>query len=214
MAFDDDYFRTYYRDYYVQNPPAKLQHYLDLLLRYRDGGTLLDIGCSYGLFVAAASRHFRCLGMDVDPGVVAGAAAHAPQGSFVAGALPAIPFRDLDAITAFDVLEHVPDLDATLRELHRALRPGGIVLAVVPVYDGPLGWLVRLLDRDPTHIHKRSREFWLQLAESGFTVVEWQGIFRKLLFGRYYVNLPAGRLRGVAPAIVMVLRKERPRITP
>lgn len=36
---------------------------------------------------------------------------------------------EADAITAFDVLAHVPDLDETVRELHSLLRPGGWLFA-------------------------------------------------------------------------------------
>ena len=42
------------------------------------------------------------------------------------------PSEHFDVVTLWDVLEHVPDPMATLRETHRVLRPGGIVLARVP----------------------------------------------------------------------------------
>lgn len=41
-----------------------------------------------------------------------------------------------DAITAFDVLAHVPDLDATVRELHSILRPGGWLFATFDARPG------------------------------------------------------------------------------
>lgn len=206
MNFDETYFSRYYRDYAQQNPPAKIDYYLSLIRQFVDRGVLLDIGCSFGLFVERASRYFHCVGMDVEPSVVARAAQRVGQASFVAGKLPHIPARGLEVISLLDVVEHVPDLETTFREIARALRPGGIALVVVPVYDGPLGPVVRLLDGDPTHIHKRSRRFWLDLAMRHFELLQWGGIFRKLLFGRWYANFPTKRWRGIAPAIVMVLR--------
>ena len=40
--------------------------------------------------------------------------------------------ESFDLITAFDVLEHIPDDQAALRDLVRALRPGGDLLVHVP----------------------------------------------------------------------------------
>lgn len=46
-----------------------------------------------------------------------------------------LPFDDecLDAVVAFDVLEHIPDDDAAVAEIRRVLRPGGYALVAVPV---------------------------------------------------------------------------------
>ncbi len=41
-----------------------------------------------------------------------------------------------DAVLSFDVLEHVEDLDAALRECHRVLRPGGALLFAAPTQFG------------------------------------------------------------------------------
>jgi len=40
-----------------------------------------------------------------------------------------LPTDAYDFITALDTLVHVPDFDATARDLHRAIRPGGYLLA-------------------------------------------------------------------------------------
>lgn len=47
-----------------------------------------------------------------------------------------LPFADntFDLIVATEVLEHVPDLDITTRELKRITRPGGFILVSVPTY--------------------------------------------------------------------------------
>ncbi len=209
MDFDKNYFERYYRNYLKQNPLYKLKTYLNFLLKYTKRGSLLDIGCSCGLFVELSSEHFDCFGMDVDFEVVSEAAKRVPHSSLVCGALPNIPFKCLDIITLLDVIEHVQDLRSSLEALKGSLRPGGIALVVVPVYDGPLGWLVKKLDADPTHIHKRSRAFWLDLAEKYFELVEWRGIFRMLFFGKFYLNLTTLLLRQISPAIIIVLRNRK-----
>ena len=42
------------------------------------------------------------------------------------------PDEVFDAVLSADVLEHVPDIDAALRETVRILKPGGKLLATFP----------------------------------------------------------------------------------
>jgi hypothetical protein len=79
---------------------------------------------------------------------------------------------------------------------------------VVPVYDGPLGPVVRMLDGDPTHVHKESRDFWLDWAGERFVIQEWCGVFRYLLPRGPYINWPTQALRRIAPAIAVVVRNK------
>lgn len=48
-----------------------------------------------------------------------------------------VPNASFDSILCTEVLEHVPDPLATLREFHRVLRPGGRVLLSTPMYWPP-----------------------------------------------------------------------------
>jgi SAM-dependent methyltransferase len=52
----------------------------------------------------------------------------------VPGTLEAVayPAAFFDAVTMWDVLEHLHDPSATLREIHRILKPGGILVVRVP----------------------------------------------------------------------------------
>jgi SAM-dependent methyltransferase len=61
----------------------------------------------------------------------------------------ALPFADaaFDAAVSLDVLEHVPDFDAALREFARVLRPGGQLVLTVPFYaDRELGQRIARID--------------------------------------------------------------------
>ena len=77
---------------------------------------------------------------------------------------------------------------------------------MVPVYDGLSGPIVRLLDRDPTHVHKQSRHDWLAWAGRHFNVLEWEGVIRYLLPGGHYLNVPSRALRAHTPAILVACR--------
>ena len=51
---------------------------------------------------------------------------------FFATSFADLPDASFNLVIAFDVLEHIPDDSAALRDLHRALQPGGTLLVHVP----------------------------------------------------------------------------------
>ena len=51
--------------------------------------------------------------------------------------MPTVPDASFDVVIACDVLEHVPDDRAAMRELKRILRPGGTAVLTVPQKDPP-----------------------------------------------------------------------------
>ncbi|MDD2710578.1 MAG: class I SAM-dependent methyltransferase [Verrucomicrobiae bacterium] len=62
-----------------------------------------------------------------------------------------------DLILCWEVIEHVQNPVATLRQLYEALNPGGVLIITTP---NRLGLSYLLLDRDPTHIHVHSSFWW------------------------------------------------------
>jgi SAM-dependent methyltransferase len=133
-----------------------------------------------------------------------------PDARLAAADASRAPFHaQFDGIVAFDVLEHVPALDEAARYVVESLRPDGVFVFVVPVYDGPLGPVIRLLDRDPTHVHKRSRQWWMEWASRSFEVVSWTGILRYLVLPSYYLHVPSRAIRNFAPAIAVVAKPRR-----
>jgi SAM-dependent methyltransferase len=208
---NSDYFGDNYRDYERQNPRRKLDHYLDAIAtRLPDGRVdLLDLGCGLGAFLAHTAERFPQWGLsgtDVNPAAVEATQARISNADIRMAGADADPHPpgSFDVITAWDVIEHVPHLDKVASSVRAMLRPGGLFVFVVPVYDGPLGKLVRLLDKDPTHVHKVSRSTWLDWASSRFEIREWHGIFRYLMAGRWYVHVSTTAFRGQASAILVV----------
>ena len=117
-------------------------------------GRLLDLGCGIQPF----RRFLGCssyLGIDTNierrPGIVADVAA--------------IPVRagKLDSVLCTEVIEHVPDPDAVIAEIHRVLKPGGKLLLTAPMSWG---------------LHYEPYDFWrftpygfkVLLERNGFTV--------------------------------------------
>src|SRR5688572_24330251 len=207
-TFDGAYFSDQYRDYASQNPPRKLGFYLRVLSRYVAAdrpADVLDVGCGRAAWLGHLARHtpWRLVGTDVSEWAIESNRLQYPAIDFrVAGATDR-PFADaaFDAVSACDVLEHVPDRDAAIAALTTMLRPGGHLLAVVPVYDGLCGPIIRRMDKDPTHIHKLARREWLSWLATHVEIVEWCGIVRYLLPGRAYLHVPTHVGRDHAPAI-------------
>jgi SAM-dependent methyltransferase len=206
-AFEPEYFAgAYGADYVRRNPPYKWRAFLRVVRRFRPEGDLLDVGCAWGLFLDVARRWYHVAGCDVSPEVVAEARRRLPDGTpLFAAALPRIPGdRRYDVVTCFDVLEHVPDLDAALENLRALLKPGGLLVATMPVYDGPLGWLADRLDHDRTHVHRRPRDFWTARISPTLHVRYVTGVWRYFLFGRWYLNVVSRLSRRWTTAILVV----------
>lgn len=100
------------------------------------GSSVLDVGCGYGAFVAAAARQgFAAVGVERAPVELRHARRTAGR-RIVDGDGLRLPVGDgaVDAVTLWNVLEHVEDVDGTLREAGRVLRPGGTLVAIAPNY--------------------------------------------------------------------------------
>jgi 2-polyprenyl-6-hydroxyphenyl methylase/3-demethylubiquinone-9 3-methyltransferase len=100
-----------------------------------EGLRVLDVGCGGGLLAEPlAQLGCRVTGVDPSRRSLDVARAHADASGldigYVHGVAEALPADDgtFDVVVCCDVLEHVTDLDATIREAARVLRPGGMYL--------------------------------------------------------------------------------------
>jgi SAM-dependent methyltransferase len=135
--------REFYPSRYWALPPAEgTQPFLDrgmrkvlaALARDYPGGRVLDVGCGVGKMPAL----MRDMGLDavgLEPYEYACSVARERYGLEVVCATlqgAHLPEEALDAITLFDVLEHVHDPAGDLRRAHSLLRPGGALFIKVP----------------------------------------------------------------------------------
>jgi ubiquinone/menaquinone biosynthesis C-methylase UbiE len=111
----------------------------------QDGQVVLDFGCGPGhdlVGFATMSRLARLFGADVSPTSLAEARArlalHGAPCEFLTlkmgDELP-LATASVDYVHTSGVLHHLPDPLATLRELRRVLRPGGMARVMVYNYD-------------------------------------------------------------------------------
>jgi SAM-dependent methyltransferase len=138
------------------------------------GRRALELGCGDGRLLAwLLRRGADAVGLDPDPAQLARAAgALGGPGRLVRGRAERLPFAPalFDLVLCFNSLHHVPvaGQPAALAEAARVLRPGGDLVVVEPLAEGPWFELLCPLEEE-TEVRARARE--ALLAAQGFVRV-------------------------------------------
>ena len=112
----------------------KFAEVLDLLEPYRGEGSLLDVGCSIGLFLdLARERGWAGVGIEFAPRALAYARErYGLEVLDVPLDEAGLADESFDAVGLLSVLEHTNEPRRMLGDVARVLRPGGAVYVVVP----------------------------------------------------------------------------------
>lgn len=109
--------------------------YVELVRRHVPHGSWLDVGCGHGRLAAeAAAAGYEAFGVDPNPLAVQAArqrlgADRVFQGGVEAAALPPNRFS---VVSMVGTVEHLKRPLETLREIHRVVEPGGLILVQTP----------------------------------------------------------------------------------
>jgi SAM-dependent methyltransferase len=122
---------------------------------------ILDAGCGSGRNMVDLARRGTVTGVEISPTSVELARARR-VGEVVEGSVMAMPFaeRSFDFAVCLDVIEHLPDDRAALRELRRVLAPDAPLLVTAPAYQ----WLWSGHDKINHHCRRYSRDTLEQAA--------------------------------------------------
>ena len=114
---------------------AAMRPKLEVIGRFKKGGNYLEIGCAGGAALAEAQAFgFDTTGVELSPEMSEWGRAHFGL-DIRCGTLDAQRFTDgtFDVVFMGDVIEHLPEPAKDLREIHRIIRPGGILVLEYPM---------------------------------------------------------------------------------
>ncbi len=148
-------------------------------------GLLLDIGCDCGTFtekMKESSPNLNIVAIDLSRKFVKYAAGHYSNMPYVVSDGQHLPFKEesFNAMTCLEVLEHVVDPSAVIKEAFRCLKKEGHFIILVPNGDSHLFRLVWYLwikgkgkPQKEAHIHQFNEDdLEKQLLSPGFRMVK------------------------------------------
>ncbi len=138
---------------------------------FRPEGKFLEIGCGTGFVLSRIEREFpklECFGSEIYGSGLRHSSKRLKRTELLQMDARRIPFREeFDVIGLFDTLEHIPDDQGVLDQVHRALAPGGGVMITVPQH----AFLWSYLDEYTHHARRYDRkDLARKLEKSGFTL--------------------------------------------
>ena len=147
------------------------------LQKFKTSGKFLDVGCSYGIGVKAAQdAGYDAYGIEPTKHAAIYAKKHLHE-RIIQSTLEKAKLRSdsFDIVTLYDVLEHIPNIKGFLKEIHRILKPGGLLAVQSPNIES---FAARTLKTNwnwllvPNHLwHFSSQSLSNVLKNSGFSVV-------------------------------------------
>jgi SAM-dependent methyltransferase len=180
-----------------------------------------EIGCGTGYVLGAVREALPAASLSASEAFADGlpfAQRRAPGARLMQMDAREIPFEDeFDVMGAFDVIEHIEDDRAVLREMHRALKAGGGILLTVPQHP----WLWSWMDEVAHHVRRyTARDLRARVSEAGFRIERLTSFVSLLLpammlsrlarreadsrtnpYAEFYISAPANRLLQAALAI-------------
>ena len=199
--YQKQYGRTYLEDFdHIKSMGKERVRCINSLLQ-TPGGNLLDAGCAYGPFLAAAKDGgMRPFGLDVAsdaiifikeklgfPGVEKSLLDLDWPGDFPGAG-------ELDVLTLWYVIEHFPDLDPLLRVINKNLKLGGLLAFSTPHGQGISGLF-------------SPEKFYHESPEDHFSI--WSPKIAKKVLKRFGFQVKKIRITGHHPERFPGLKKSR-----
>ena len=170
---------------------------------------ILDVGCGTGANLELLARYGEAEGVDVSPEALVFCRERGLQ-NVRQGEAEHLPYADasFDLVTGLDVVEHLDDDVAGLKEMHRVLRRGGRALLFVPAFKFLWGVQDDVSNHRRRYTKKQLKE---TLRTAGFEVerVTYANItfFLPILMGRVLMRLTGFRPASENNLTVGVLNK-------
>lgn len=157
---------------------------------------IVDLGCSTGYLLRDLRRvrpRAQLIGVDLIVSGLQTAHRQVPDARLLQADVCALPLDDasVDVAVSANLLEHVPDDEAALAELHRVLVPGAQAVLVVPTAPGTYDYYDRFLG----HVRRYARgELAAKAGSAGLEVIE-DAHLGSILFGPFWLVKQRNRRR-------------------
>ncbi len=202
---------------YCADAPLYLRTYrrrIGIVRRYFEvPGRVLDVGCAAGYFLEVMQGEgWNVTGVEPSDAIRTHAEERIGRENVVGGLLHEAGFEDgsFDLITMWDVIEHIPDFVAALKEVRRLLAPGGKLLVETQNVESRAA---RVLGRRWQHYkhaehiyHFNPETLAVAMDRAGFRILE----NTPRLGGKYvsmgFISERAGRLHPVVSTLLSPLR--------
>ena len=144
---DKDYYERYWKNQFGSDQRNKCENFKEDSYRWNEinlqrvlsfcsgmlNGKVLDAGCGDGFFsnqLTFFGEVKDITGIDISEKAIEMALEKYPENKFRQASLDKIPFENasFDSIVMVEVIEHLIDIDGTLEDLSRVLKPGGLLL--------------------------------------------------------------------------------------
>lgn len=134
----------------MAEPNPTMERLLSVLER-AGAKRVVDAGCGGGALARSlADRGFDVFGIDPQARLIEAARARCPAARFEVGSAEAMPLPEgsQDAVVFLNALHHVPEaaMQPSLIESLRVLRPGGVLVVIEPLAEGPFFEAMRPID--------------------------------------------------------------------
>ncbi len=155
-----------------ETSPGRWEGRKKAIAGYKQGGTLMDLGCSSGAFLESLKgQDWELYGIEMSEAQARKAKERSGATIFVGDILDApFPAETFDVVTCFDVLEHVYQPREVMARVAQWLKPGGIFYVLVPNIDSGEArifksyWYGLELPRHISHFSPRSLQLLADLV--------------------------------------------------
>lgn len=169
---------------------------------------IVDLGCGSGKSFKFLDRHFSpelIIGADIDAEMLRlsatetddlGANVELIQGT---SSNLALADQSIDLLFCHQTFHHLVDQQSAIREFHRTLKPGGLLLFAESTRAFIHSWIIRMLFRHPMDVQKSASEYLNVIENAGFDINPESVSYPYLWWSRADLGLRE-RLLGIKPS--------------
>lgn len=138
---------------------------------------IVDVGCGAGQSLARLQQRFAphmIVGVDIDAEMLRLSAAQAAKIDIPVALIQGtssdlgLASGSVDVVFCHQTFHHLPDQESAIKEFHRVLKPGGILLFAESTRKFIHSWIIRLLFRHPMEVQKSAEEYRQVIEQAGF----------------------------------------------